>query len=316
MRTLEFRRVGDTVTPVVTTSERVVEATGSDVLVKVAASSINGTDIGLRRSTGLLALAMSRSMPGFDIAGQIIECGEKVTAFETGDTVMGLLDHSGGGQADYVVVPQDRLTRTASTMSHAQCAAIPLAGLTALQALRARGRLQSGAGKRVLVNGAAGGIGSFAVQLAKIFGAHVTAVTSGGRHEYLAALGADETLERGDSDGLSAAGAFDIILDTPGVMRLSETRSALTADGVLVSTRPITPDALRMLRPPLRSARRPRFSAVTTSASGQDLSFLVRLVEEGRLNVPIDRVFGLTDAEDAYDHAESGEVRGKIVLTL
>lgn len=316
MRSLEFQRVDDTVTPVVTTTGRVLRATGSDVLVRVTASSINGTDTGLRHATGLLGLVMSRSRPGFDVAGEIVGCGEKVTAFEVGDHVMGLLDHSGGGQADYVIVAQHRLARIPPTLSHTDAAAIPLAGLTALQALRGRGRLQAGGAAKVLINGAAGGIGSFAVQLAKIFGAHVTAVTSGQRHDYLDSLGADRTLDRHDAAIFSGSHSFDLIFDTPGALRFTDVQGAMRPDGVLVSTRPITADTPRMLRPPWRSARAPRFAAVATSASSQDLAFLAQLVEEERLAVPVDRVVPLADAAEAYDHAESGEIRGKVVLTL
>lgn len=317
MRRLSFDRVNGVPEPVITQTSDLLEPTGAEVVVKVSASSINGSDINLRHATGLMAVITSRTAPGFDIAGHVVACGEEVTAFEVGDRVMGLLDHSGGGQSDYVVMAQRRLALVPVDLTDVAAAALPLAGLTALQALRTRGHLRAGRGGKVLINGAAGGIGSFAVQLAKLSGAHVTAVTSGDRHGYLRGLGADHTLDRDDVTTLRSGQDFDLVLDVPGVLRFTSVRAALNSHGVLVSTRPITTDALRLVRPSRRSGSpSPRFAAVTTKASSQDLSYLTRLVREGRLSVPIDAVFALAEASAAYAHAESGEVKGKVVLTL
>ncbi|MCY7288933.1 MAG: zinc-binding dehydrogenase, partial [Cryobacterium sp.] len=247
----------------------------------------------------------------------VIACGEEVTAFEVGDRVMGLLDHRGGGQSDYVTMAQRRIALVPADLPDVAAAALPLAGLTALQALRTRGHLRAGNGGKVLINGAAGGIGSFAVQLAKLSGAHVTAVTSGDRHNYLQGLGADNTVDRGDGDTFRSGQGFDLILDVPGVLRFTNVRAALNPHGVLVSTRPITTDALRLAHPSTRAvSRTPRYAAVTTKATSQDLSYLARLVHEGRLTVPVDATFPLAEASAAYAHAESGEVKGKVVLTL
>ncbi len=317
MRRLSFQPVNGTREPVVIQTPATLDATGADVVVRVSASSINGSDVNLHHGTGLMALITSRTSPGFDIAGEVVSCGEQVTAFEVGDRVMGLLDHSGGGQSDYVLVPQRRLALIPADIADVAAAALPLAGLTALQALRTRGHLRAGSGGRVLINGAAGGIGSFAVQLAKISGAHVTAITSGDRDDYLRGLGADHIATRGDESTLRAGEDYDLILDVPGVLRFTDVRAALSSGGVLVSTRPITSDALRLIRPTVQpDPRSPRFAAVTTSASSQDLSYLARLVQEGRVTIPVDAVFPLADASEAFARAESGGVRGKVVVTL
>ncbi len=287
------------------------EPTGSSILVDVAASSINGTDLGLRRG-GLAGLLTRRVAPGFDIAGEVIACGPRVTAFEIGDRVMALLPHSGGGQAELVSVGQQRAARIPDSIPIAVASAMPLAGLTALQALRDCGRLRHGGQQRVLINGAAGGIGSFAVQLAKHFGAHVTAITSGPRRAFLADLGADEILDRHGMKVTALGRRFDLVLDVPSAFRFADVSPVLLADGVLVSTRPISPDTLRALNP----SRRPAFRAVTTSASSQDLSYLAHLVETGRLTVPIDQVFPAEHVADGYAKAESGTVSGKVVITF
>lgn len=317
MRSLSFQRVNGTPEPVITQTGGMLEPTGAEVVVKVTASSINGSDINLRHGTGLMALITSRTAPGFDIAGQVVSCGEEVTAFEVGDRVMGLLGHSGGGQSDYVVVAQRRLALVPADLPDVAAAALPLAGLTALQALRTRGHLRAGIGGKVLINGAAGGIGSFAVQLAKLSGAHVTAVTSGDRHNYLQGLGADHTVNRDDDTMLRSGQDFDLVFDVPGVLRFTDVRAALNSQGVLVSTRPITTDALRLAGPSMRSgSHTTRYAAVMTKASSQDLSYLARLVHEGRLTVPVNAAFPLAEASAAYAHAESGELKGKVVLTL
>lgn len=316
MRSIYFEQSSGDVVPTLKDGVAPVRPRGADVLVQVAAASINGTDVGLQRSSGIAKLIMSRSRPGFDVAGKIVACGPSVSAFQVGDRVMGLLGHGGGGQAEYVLVPQRRLALIPASISDVDAAALPLAGLTALQGLRRRGHLQAGTRRQVLINGAAGGIGSYAVQLARLFGARVTAITSGDRMSYLRDLGADHVVDRHDGDALDGRDTYDLILDIPGSIRFREARPALTGTGVLVSTRPISADSIRMVRPQSERYPGPRFAAIATSASEQDLSFLARLLESGRIDSPIDRVFPITEVADAYAHAASGDVQGKVVLTL
>ncbi len=168
--------------------------TGDEVLIRVAASSINGTDLFLREASGAMRLATKLPFtPGFDVAGVIAACGPNVTAFASGDRVYSLLGHRGGDAAQFALARQSHvaIAPTAVTLEHA--AAVPLSGLTALQALRGVAGLRRG--QRVLVFGASGGIGAFAVQLAKIFGAHVAGVGRAQKLEFIAQMGADQVFD-------------------------------------------------------------------------------------------------------------------------
>jgi NADPH:quinone reductase-like Zn-dependent oxidoreductase len=297
--------------------ERPAAPTGQDLLIAVSASSVNGTDLMLRR--GDVALARLQRAPvslGFDVVGTVIDCGRSVTAFERGDRVMALLGHAGGGQSEFAVVPQRSAALVPESMTDAEAAALPLAGLTALQALRGVAALGATAGQRVCVTGAAGGIGSFAVQLAALSGATVTAVAGAGREDYLRGLGADAVLDRRTTDPFDGSERWDIVLDAPGRLAFDTVRPALSPRGVLVSTRPVSVDSLRMLVPRLPGSRNPRYAIVTTRRDGRDLDYLARLVREKRLVVPIDRAFAMDDVAAAHRHAESGGVRGKVVVTV
>jgi len=194
-------------------------------------------------------------------------------------------------------------------------AAVPLSGLTALQALRAEGRLQPGRkGQRVLIYGASGGIGAYAVQLAQILGAHVTGVARPGKLEYVRELGTDAVVSTDDLDWRQVDAPWDVILDTPPLLSFEEIRLALGGSGVLVSVRGVPTrlgDAAAMV-----SRNGPRFAAVRTAERGADLAFLSRLIDSGELKVPVDRISPLTSIQAAHRYAEGPEVRGKVVVSM
>ena len=315
MLAVRFRRYGDPSVLEVEDVPAPPAPTGDRILVQVEASSVNGTDLGLRRGDLKVAtVARMPFTPGFDLAGTVLACGPSVTAFRPGDRVMALLSHGGGGLAEQVVLRQGRAALVPAGCSSVDAAALPLAGLTALQALHGVGGLPGRPAARVLVLGGAGGIGSYAVQLARLAGAHVTATASGSRLAFVSGLGADEVLDHREQDVLGLGRRWDLVLDTPGRLTLAAAERALTPDGVLVSTRPLTLDLVRS-RLPGRSRSGPRFGAVMTSARSQDLTQLGALVEKGLLRPAVDRVFPLAQAADAHRHAEAG-VAGKVVLTL
>jgi NADPH:quinone reductase-like Zn-dependent oxidoreductase len=164
----------------------------------------------------------------------------------------------------------------------------------------------------VLVVGAAGGIGAFAVQLAQLAGAHVTGVADDARADFVRDLGADAVVDRHRQDVLALGERWDVVLDVPGALRLSAVRPVLTGDGVLVSTRPLSTDAARGLAQ--RSG--PRVTAVATRRSPVDLAHLAHLVDTGRLRVPVDRVVPLAEVGAAHAHATSGDLRGKVVVAV
>lgn len=310
MRAVRFRSFGP---PDVLRVDDVPEPgapTGDEILVAVQASSINGTDLGLRRGDLRIAtIGRMPFVPGFDIAGEVLACGPAVTAFAPGDTVIALLAHGGGGQAQRVRIRQGRAARAPRSGPVAAAAALPLAGLTALQGL-GRAGLAGRRGPRVLVHGATGGIGTFAVQLAKLAGAHVTAVASGARLALATELGADAVLDRHRHDVTALDERFDVVLDAAGTLPF--TPHLLTGDGVQVSVRPLSPDALRA---PFRRRGGPRFVAVRTAPRSQDLARLAALVDDGRLRAVVDRVLPMAEAAAAHRHAEAG-VSGKVVLTI
>ena len=287
--------------------------TGRQLLVRVVGSSINGTDLGLvEGGLAFRALSAGRVAPGFDLAGEVVACGPAVTGFEVGDRVLTLLGHRGGGQAELVLVPQSRVSRAPTGVDLLHAAALPLAGLTALQALHGRAGLHARRAPRVLVVGAAGGIGAYAVQLARLAGAHVTAVADRAREAFVRDLGADDVVDRSEHDVLALGERWDVVLDAPGALRFADLRPVLTADGVHVTTRPLSADAVRGLVQRVG----PRVTAVATSRSPVDLAHLTHLVDTGRLRVPVDRVVALDEVASAFEHAASGRLRGKVVVAV
>lgn len=314
MRAVRFHRPGG---PEVVQTDDVPEPArpvGDEVLVRTAASSVNGTDLGLRR--GGMRVATLGRMPftlGFDLSGTVERCGPEVTAFGPGDAVVGLLSHGGGGQAELVTVRQSRLALAPTSVDLATAAGLPLAGLTALQALSGQAHLHlRPAGTRVLVIGATGGIGSFGAQLAADAGAHVTALTRRSGHAAARDLGAHEVLARED-EPFDGDERWDVVLDTPGITSSTDSARLLRHGGVLVTTRPVSRDALLARVSPRRLPEGRRFAAVMTAARSQDLARLACLVDDGRLRVLVDSSHPMAEAVEAHRRAESHPV-GKVLV--
>lgn len=285
------------------------------VLIRVHASSINGTDLGLRRGEGPVRFSVRRPFTvGLDVAGEVVRVGRKVSAFEVGQRVYSLLGHSGGGAAEYVNAKASRVALAPDNVGWAEAAAVPLAGLTALQALREGAGDSLRPGARVLVYGASGGIGAFGVQLAQHFGAVVTGVARKEKLDFVRNLGANAVL---DTENLASAwqdGPWDVVFDTPPALKFAEVKPHLGKSGVYVSTRPIPTspgDVGGMLA---RSG--PRFASVMTKERSQDLTYLARLIDDGVLRVPLDRTFPLSEIVAAHQYAEGPTVRGKVVVRI
>ncbi len=313
VRAVRLRPSDDRVSPQVVDVPEPPPPTGDRLLLRVEASSVNGTDLRLAAPGVVGAVSRRLGRPGFDVAGEVLACGPEVTAFSPGDRVMALLGHSGGGLAERAVVPQGNAARVPASCSAEEAAALPLAGLTALQALYGRAALRTRRSPRVLVVGASGGIGSFAVQLARLAGAHVTAVAGGPRLAFAAGLGADEVVDRHAQDVMALGRRFDVVLDTPGVLSSAAARPLVADGGVFVTSRVIGSDTPRALLP-ARLRRGPASAAVRTSPRSADLAHLAALVDSGRLRVALDRVLPLDAVADAWRHA-AGPATGKVVLT-
>lgn len=282
----------------------------NQVLVKLAASSVNPVDWKRRwKPHGLVSFP---SIPGSDLAGTVVEVGTQASRFKPGDRVFAMTSvFAGGTSADYAVVDEMSAARAPANLPLAQCAAIPLAALTALQSLRDLGRIATG--QRVLIVGASGGVGHFAAQIAKSFGTHVTAVC-GSRHvEMVRALGVDVVVDYTRA-GIPGLPPYDLIFDTVVRAPLREMAALLAPAGVYVST---LPDVMRVTAAilwPLYSRRRVRFSHVR--ARGADLDVLRELAEAGKLKPVIDRRFALTELASAHAYSQQGHAGGKIVIDI
>jgi NADPH:quinone reductase-like Zn-dependent oxidoreductase len=294
---------------------------GDDVLVRVRAA---GVDRGVwHMMTGLpylgrLAFGIRKPKDrvlGLDLAGTVEAVGPDVTRFAVGDAVYG----SGrGSYAEYAVAPETKLAAKPQGLSFEQAAAVPVSAVTALLGLRA-GKIREG--QKVLVTGASGGVGSYAVQLAKAFGAQVTGVCSAGKVEFVHTLGADHVIDYTRED-FADTGPYDLILDIAGIPQISRLRRALTPTGTAVITGgegggKLTGGMHRQLGAlvlsPFISQRLTMFLGVVRAAELQDLA---PLIDAGKIAPALDRTFALAEAQDAIRFLENGQVSGKVVLTI
>jgi NADPH:quinone reductase-like Zn-dependent oxidoreductase len=294
---------------------------GDDVLVRVRAA---GVDRGVwHMMTGLPYLGRlgfgirkpKDRVLGLDLAGTVEAVGADVTRFAVGDAVYG----SGrGSYAEYAVAPETKLAAKPQGLSFEQAAAVPVSAVTALLGLRA-GKIREG--QKVLVTGASGGVGSYAVQLAKAFGAQVTGVCSAGKVEFVRTLGADHVIDYTRED-FADAGPYDLILDIAGNPPISRLRRALTPTGTAVITGgegggKLTGGLHRQLAAlvlsPFISQRLTIFLGVVRAAELQDLA---PLIDAGKIAPALDRTFALAEAQDAIRFLENGQVSGKVVLTI
>lgn len=277
------------------------------VLVRVTAVSVNPKDTFVRK--GRFRLQAGRSFPkrtGYDASGIVAASG--AAAFATGDRVFGMLNGwSGGAAAELVAWPADELAAAPRTIPLIEAAAVPLAASTALQALR--DHLAVKAGQSILINGASGGVGSFAVQIARTMGARVTAICGADRLEHVAALGADAAHDY--ACGLPS-GRFDGIFDVFGNLQRGEVQRLSASGGRFVTTVPSRAN----LRAALAIWRRPRTRIVNVKARSSDLALLAGLIDAGKVRVNIDRCFSAADAAAAHRHVEGKHTKGKVLLVF
>jgi len=292
-----------------------------DVLVRVRAASANAGDWHLLRGTPLpFRLIAGLRIPKFkiigtDIAGHVEAVGPNVTQFRPGDEVFGELSRCGfGAYAEFAAAPEKALALKPAHLSFEEAATLPTAGCTALQGLR-KGRIQRG--QRVLLNGASGGVGTFAVQIAKSFGTEVTAVCSTRNVDMVRSIGADHVIDYTKDDFATQRQRYDLILATNGDRSIWDYRRALTADGCYAMTggsnRQLT-EAL--LFGPLLSIGRQQFGNVLVKPNQGDLLVLKELCESGTVRPVIDRRFPLSEVSSAVRYVEDGHARGKVVVTM
>lgn len=309
---LEFREIGRP------------EIAADEVLVRVHAA---GVDRGVWhlmtglaypiRLAGYGLRAPKTPVPGMDLAGVVDAVGADVTRFRAGDEVYGI---GKGAFAEYARAPENKLAPKPSNLTFEQAAAVAVSGLTALQAVRDQGEV--GPGQQVLVIGASGGVGSYAVQLAKAFGAEVTAVCSTTKVDLVRSLGADHVVDYIRDDFAAGNRRYDVIIDIGGNSTLSRLRRALTPKGTLVITGGETDGRWiggydRQLRAVLLSPFvSQRLRTFVSSENHVDLLTLTELIESGKVTPAVDRTYPLNEAPSAIRYLEEGRVRGKVVVTV
>jgi NADPH:quinone reductase-like Zn-dependent oxidoreductase len=288
-----------------------------EILVKVLAASVNAADWHVLRGKPLFSRATlgllrpKHKILGVDIAGRVEAVGSGVTRFQPGDEVYAnLLDHGYGGFAEYVSVPVEVVSSKPANLSFEEAAAVPMAAVTALQGLRHHGEPQPG--QQVLINGATGGVGSFAVQLAKSFGAEVTAVTSTRNLDLVRSLGADHVVDYTATDFVGSGRRYDLILDTVGNRSVRDLKRAL-AEGGKAAVTGFTSVA-KLLGVSLRGGK--DVAQVSAHVTTRDLELLSQLIEGGKLRPQIDRRYPFAGIPAAIAYLEHGHARAKVVVAM
>lgn len=295
-----------------------------ELLVRVRAAGLDrGTWHLMQGKPRLLRLVFGLRAPkqpviGRDVAGTVVEVGSAVTKFAVGDDVFGVAP---GSVAEYAVAREDKLARRPANLTWEQAAVVPISGGTALQAVVDAGGVA--AGQKVLVTGASGGVGSYAVQLAKSFGAEVTGVASAAKLDLVRALGADQVLDYKRDDFADGSRHYDLIIDIAGLSDLARLRRALTPTGTLVLVGgegggDWTGGTLgRQLRARLASLfSGQRLTGLIAKERASDYERLAALLESGEVVPSVDRAYPIADAADAMRALESGTVRAKVVITV
>lgn len=309
-------------------ADRTVPQPGAgDVLVRVIAAGVDSGTWHLMHGKPLmarLAFGLRRPknpVPGLDLAGVVVAVGARVTRFAVGDEVFGI---GRGSLAEYSVAPERKLAHRPEGLSATDAAAAPVSGLTALQALRDAAQVRPGS--RVLIIGASGGVGSYAVQIAVAYGAEVTGVCSGAKAEFVRSLGATEVIDRSQPQWwrtlIAQDTPFDAVIDIAGRLPVRDLRRLTTRTGALVFVGgegggPITGGMGRQLRGVLRGlVSRQRISMLVSKVRGDDVEQLGQMIVAGRVTPRVDRVLPLAGAADALWAIERGEVRGKLVVRI
>ena len=299
------------------------EPAENQVRIKVAASSANAGDWHLLRGKPApVRLFAGLTKPKFtilgtDLAGRVDAVGSKVTRFKEGDEVYGDISGAGfGAFAEYACAPAEMLALKPANLSFRQAAAVPAASVTALQGLRDTGGIQ--AGQRVLINGASGGVGSFAVQLAKALGAEVTAVCSTGNLERMRSIGADRVIDYTDEDFTRSGQKWDLILAANGYHPICDYRRALSPAGrYVMSGGSMRQFSQVMLFGSLLSLfSKKKMGNMLVRPNGNDLDFVRELIEAGKVFPLLDREYSLSEVPEAIRYLEAGHAKGKVVITV
>ena len=321
MKAIVYRRYGS---PDVLRLEEVPKPDVKDgeVLVRVRAAAVNPLDWHLLRGVPYIVRPSSgwftpkRNIPGVDVAGVIETVGRNVTEFQPGDEVFGEKSRS---CAEYVCGPEKLFMRKPANLTLEEAAAVPVGAATALQALRDKGNVQPG--QKVLINGASGGVGTFAVQLAKSFGAEVTAVCSTPNLDLVRSLGADHVIDYTRQNFTRSKERYDLIIDNAGSRSLLAMRRVLASTGTIVLVGASKGNWIGPIARILGASQLSRFGSqrmvgMLTDIQREDLVFLKDLIETGKVTPVIDRRYPLSEVPDAIRYLETMRARGKVVITV
>ncbi|NID12147.1 NAD(P)-dependent alcohol dehydrogenase [Fibrivirga algicola] len=288
------------------------EVDSHEVLIRVYAAGINPVDTKLRE--GAMKLMLPGSFPkilGAECAGVIEEVGLMVTDFQPGDRVVAGLGVTGAGYAELTATKQKNVVKLPDAIDFTQAAAMPVAAGTALQAMRDKGHLRPN--DRVLINGASGGVGTFAVQIARIIGAHVTAVCSADNAELVKQLGAHVVVDYKSTDFTKLPDKFEVVFDAVGKSSFDACREILTDEGTYVTT---TPSAKQLLEQVVTVFTKQKAESIVFSFTQEDMNWLLKQVADGRLVSVIDKTYSLDQVGQAHAYSETGRVKGKLVLAI
>ena len=293
----------------------------NEVLVKVHAASANAYDWHLLRADPFLVRLMGggllkpkNTILGADIAGQVEAVGRNVKQFQPGDEVFG--ESGFGAFAEYVCASENALALKPANISFEEAAAVPMAAVTALQGLRDKGQIQPG--QKVLINGASGGVGTFAVQIAKSFGAEVTAVCSTRNLDMVRSIGADQVIDYTQEDFTKSGQRYDLILATNGYHPISDYKRALSPEGIYVCTGGSMAQIFQsmLLGPFISMTGSKKMGNSATRPNQKDLVFMKELLEAGKVVPVIDRRYPLSEVAEALRYLEEGHAQGKVVITV
>ncbi len=285
-----------------------------DVLIRVRAAGVNPVDWKVR--SGHVKVFTGTGFPkilGNECAGVVVETGSRVRRYKKGDHVIGWPGiRQLGAFAEYACMDEKAAFAKAKDLSFEEAACIPIAGLTALKALRDKGGIASG--RKVLINGASGGVGHFAIQIAKVFGAEVTGVCSGANEDFIKSLGADRVIDYTRQDFTSRRERFDIIFDAVAKLSFGACKKVLTPNGVYVSTLPSPSVVLSQYITGFFTGKKAFTLWVTPNED--DVQWMEDQIKASRIKIIIDKEYPLDQAVAALDCSEAGKAKGKIVLTM
>jgi NADPH:quinone reductase-like Zn-dependent oxidoreductase len=296
-----------------------------EVLIKIYAASVNAADWHIVRGEPFLMRLMgygllkpNKTIPGAAVAGRVEAVGSNVKQFKPGDEVFGDLSDCGlGAFAEYVCARESALALKPANTTFEVAAAVPLGAVTALQGLRNNGHIQSG--QKVLINGASGGVGTFAVQIAKSFGAEVTAVCSTSKLDMVRSIGADHVIDYTQEDFTKNGQRYDLIMSANGYHPISDYKRALSPNGVYVMSGGSSTAALMqamLLGPWISMTGTKKMGNMLGKPNQQDLVFMKELVEAGKVKPVIDKCYPLSEVPDALRYLEEGHAQGKVVITV